>query len=160
MLSNEKFEVKNPGTLMIIIGLPGSGKSTYIEKFREKHTSCSTYDDYQGGALGDDPDPRLSKHYSFLVRDLKDGRTVLVSDVRYCIPSELNAFLSAVVGTAPNTILVFKYFENNPELCKQNVMSRNREGRVERELELIDNLSSNYYPLGLEVIPIHPSPDE
>lgn len=145
----------DPATLIIIVGMPGSGKSTFIENLCKQNPSLSAYDDFQGQAFNDDSDPRLSKHFGPLVADLKSKKTVVVSDVRYCIPAELNAFLSAILGVEPNVILSFKYFENKPEICKQNVIARNRESRVDAELELIDKLSAHYKIPDIDIVPVY-----
>jgi hypothetical protein len=38
------------------------------------------------------------------------------------------------------------YFSNDPEGCKKNVIKRNRPGRVEMELKLIDHYTKKYNP--------------
>ncbi|MEI7562511.1 MAG: hypothetical protein WCJ39_02035 [bacterium] len=40
--------------------------------------------------------------------------------------------------------LVFIYFANDPISCKKNILKRNRDGRVEKELAFIDEVSGCY----------------
>ena len=143
------------GKLLIVIGLPGSGKTTYIQSFVKDNPEYSVYDDYQGETYNHDSDPRLSKHFGSLVSTLKQAKSAVVSDIRYCVSYELNLFLAAILSSAPDTRIEFIYFENNPELCKQNVYARAREGRIERELELIDQLSPIYSPIVVGALPVH-----
>src|SRR5688572_5601278 len=80
-----QYEAHTPevsGNLKIIIGLPGSGKTAYINSLVQKNTEFIVYDDYQGKSYGDDSDPRLSRHFGPLINDLKKGKTVIVSDIR------------------------------------------------------------------------------
>lgn len=132
------------GLLTILVGLPGSGKSTYIAKLIKSNPDLSVYDDYQGEAYGDDSDPRLSKHFGPLVHDLKNVKSVIVSDIRFCIPRELNIFLSAILSAEPDVRIAFTYFENNPDACRKNILARNREDRIEKELDLLEKLSASY----------------
>ncbi len=150
----ENFSTEPLGNLTIIIGLPGSGKTSYIATLADKNPQLAIYDDYQGESYGPDADPRLSKHFGPLVSNLKQAKSAVVSDIRYCIPSELNAFLSVILGAAPNTRIQLKYFENNPEACKKNILARQREGRVEKELELLEKLSKGYETVMLDQIPV------
>lgn len=142
--TTEDFTSQPLGTLTIIIGLPGSGKSTYTESLVDADPQICVYDDYQGEAYRNDSDPRLSKYFGPLVSDLKQAKSVVVSDIRYCVPHELNLFLGVVLSAAPDVRIKLKYFENNPEACKRNILARNREDRVEEELELLKKLSSGY----------------
>jgi len=142
--TTENFTSQPLGTLTIIIGLPGSGKSTYIKYLVEADPQIRVYDDYQGEAYRNDSDPRLSKYFGSLVSDLKQAKSVVVSDIRYCVPHELNLFLGVVLSAAPDVRIKLKYFENNPEACKRNILARNREDRVGEELELLEKLSGGY----------------
>ena len=155
MNKDEKFNPKEPATLIIVVGMPGSGKSTYIEELTKNNPTSTLYDDYQGKAYNNDHDPRLSKHFGPLVSDLKQGKTVIVSDIAYCVPNELGIFLGMILGSAPNVVLDFKYFINDPEQCKKNVLQRNRDGRVQKELDLIDKLTKHYKLPSVQTIPVH-----
>ncbi len=148
--TTEESSVQIFGTLTVVVGLPGSGKSTYIKSLVETNPQLSVYDDYQGEAYDNDHDPRLSKHFGSLASDLKQAKHVVVSDIRYCVPYELNSFLAAILSVVPNVRIELKYFENNPKACRQNILARNREERVDKELELLDKLSDSYTLLTIE----------
>ncbi|MFZ3009952.1 MAG: AAA family ATPase [Candidatus Microsaccharimonas sp.] len=153
----EDFSTQALGTLTIVIGLPGSGKTTYINNLADQNSQLSIYDDYQGEAYNNDSDPRLSKHFGELVGNLKKAKNVIVSDIRYCIPHELNVFLGTVLSAAPNVRIELKYFENNPEACRKNILFRNRENRVDQELELLNKLTSGYVLPSIEHLTVHVS---
>lgn len=155
MDNNSNLEISKPSILIVIVGLPGSGKSTYIKELKKQHPDSLCYDDYQGDAYGNNSDPRLSKHYGPLVSGLKAGKTVIVSDIRYCLPGELGSFLGAILSAAPNVNLEFKYFANDPEICRKNVIDRAREERDEKELELIDTLGKFYKVPTVERLPVY-----
>ena len=152
--TTEDFSSRPLGQLIIVIGLPGSGKTTYIKSLMETDQQISVYDDYQGKSYNKDHDPLLSKHFGSLVSDLRQAKRVVVSDIRYCVPHELNTFLAAILSSAPDVRINLKYFENNPEACKQNILARSREGRVEKELELLSKLSSGYIVPTTEYFPV------
>jgi len=153
----DKFTIQPLGTLTIVVGLPGSGKSTYIHSLTESNSNLSVYDDYQGESYEKSDDPRLSKHFKPLTQDLMQAKRVIVSDIRYCIPRELNAFLAAVLNVAPNVQIEFTFFENNPEACRRNIIARNRPDRVEKELELLKKLSAGYSVPAIEGLKVYDS---
>ncbi|MGE5299224.1 MAG: AAA family ATPase [Acidobacteriota bacterium] len=133
------------GRLVIVAGLPGAGKSTYLEHYVQGHPHAIVYDDYRGAVLGKVNDPRLNKHYSELLLNLEQGREVLVSDIMFCIPKYRNELIAAVTGVLPAISIDYVFFANKTEICKQNVIKRNRsEETVRRELDLIDEITSQY----------------
>ena len=140
--------------LIIVIGMPGSGKTTYLERLLQNKTITEFYDDYQGHTYDGQLDPRLSKYYTPLLTRLKRGKTLAVSDIRYCLHEELNRFVQAILEVAPETLLEFCYFENDPQSCKKNVKKRARTDRVERELRLIDEYAPRYTIPAVQVLKV------
>jgi len=133
------------GNLTVVIGMPGSGKTTYMKSVLVENPEVLLFDDYQNESYDDDGDPKRSKYYKTLIEGLKQGKTALVSDIRYCSQYELNLFLSAVLSAAPNSHVEYRYFENNPDKCRANVITRGRaKDRIEKELEWIEKLSVQY----------------
>lgn len=113
---------------IVIIGLPGSGKTHYMNNY-PNHLG---FDDF------------LSTMYTgHLARAIKDMEPLVINDPRLCD----NIVFSRYISLLPkeNTTLVL--FENNPEACHKNVDARNKPLR-DRELKGlhrdIDQLSKIY----------------
>ena len=122
--------------LIVVIGLPGSGKSHHLDKLKQRGQAFWTCHDYQANAHGqDNTDPRNSVHYNHLMEVLNSGHTAAVADIRYCIASELYRFLAEIFSTLPNLELELHYFKNQPGECRKNVTERDRT-REQREHEI------------------------
>jgi hypothetical protein len=128
--------------LCVLVGLPGSGKSTWIQA-NATDGNCLIIDDYLTRA----PAPRRfadSLRFSELSEALKGGLTCYISDVRFC-ESGLRGEISAFVESSFSDVLLeWVYFANDPEECKKRVRKRNRENVLDWELELVDRLSAVY----------------
>lgn len=142
--------------LIVVIGLPGSGKSKYMEQIKAAGEVAAFYDDFQANAIQHDKNPRLSNHYSLLLKGLRGGQTIAVSDIRYCIKEELNVLIAAVIDGVPGIALDLRYFENNPEKCIKNVNTDTHRD-VSGRLEKIKELSPMYKPPGISstVLEVH-----
>lgn len=147
--------------ITILIGLPGSGKSTYILNNKETLKNTVVCDDYHK-SLEIKGHSRLFKdsiYFNDLRKGLAEGKNVLIADIGYCkqerleqIKKDIEAILADLNIKAVTKCV---YFENNPEKCKQNIIHRDRNDRVKRELEYVDTFSSVYYiPEGEKVISI------
>ncbi|HSW36866.1 MAG TPA: hypothetical protein VLG37_00685 [Candidatus Saccharimonadales bacterium] len=141
--------------LIIVIGLPGSGKSHYLRKLKADKLIWAFYDDYQNKAYGKDPDPRLSRHYGPLLSRLKKGKTMAISDIRYCREPELDWLLKSVLDVLPETELELHYFENKPEAAIKNIKQRTNPQAVEVQLKFVQENSPNYIIPKIKKIPIY-----
>lgn len=141
--------------ITIIIGLPGSGKTTYIENNPDFKDTFICDDYHKSGAEQISKEFIGSVYYQDLISALCDGKDVVLSDIAYCKQDRLDETVSALSSELQTLEIEAKigyvYFENNPQACKKNVMSRNR--RVQRELDYIDKVSQ-YYCIPPDHIPI------
>lgn len=146
--------------LTIVAGMPGSGKTTYLQNELIRKKFDAVYDDYFSGVIKKPAAPKglyenknslKNTMYVNIIKDLVVGRRIAVSDIAFCISLHRNNFIAAVIAAVPEVEIHFIFFDNKPEQSKANVRSRGREGRVERELELIDQISDVYSVVTLEV---------
>lgn len=123
--------------ITIIIGLPGSGKSTYLT---QKYMDEIVFDDYH---KYNKKSFEKSIYYSDFLKALKKEKDIILSDISYCRSGKLKEVENKIRELKNNIKLTRVYFENNPELCKKNVLYRNRKSSG-LEIELIDKLSQCY----------------
>ena len=141
-------------SIHIVIGMPGSGKTTYLQDLLARKVIDCYFDDYQRGApkLKDDPedrrvsDPRLSPHYADLKAAISAGSSAAIADIRYCVPEEEALIKEFATSEFPEATLILTYFENNPEACRHNVHLRDRKTYLARELHNIDVMTAIYKP--------------
>lgn len=100
----ESFKFK----VIVIIGLPGSGKTTLVETLRKNISNCIIYDDFQ------------------IYEAMNNiGKTnMIISDGG--IIEKPNTFLNRIkeLCEEKNSILEEMYFENNPKSCEVNILKR------------------------------------
>jgi len=68
--------------IILIAGLPGSGKTTYIEKLRQE--GWSIFDDFKANAYNDSSVFWHSRNYEALISAIREGRKCLVADIDFC----------------------------------------------------------------------------
>ncbi|MFA6586226.1 MAG: AAA family ATPase [Candidatus Paceibacterota bacterium] len=147
-------------TITIIIGLPGSGKTTYIKNNSEEFKNAVICDDYHKSSYKKSHEFKDSIYYQDLLTALKDGKDVVLTDIVWCKSERLKILEENVKEVLEKLEMKAKinyiYFENNREACKKNVLQRNRsKEKVEREIELIDAWSPQYViPQNALIVPI------
>ena len=114
--------------LIIVAGLPGSGKTTYLHQLKAAGYIDWHYDDFQDHSRNKSPNPKHSRYYGSLIKHLRYHQTVAVADIRYCTPLHIQELLTALYNTVPHLSLAVEahYFENNPQACLANVEMRAR----------------------------------
>ncbi|HSX05084.1 MAG TPA: AAA family ATPase [Candidatus Saccharimonadales bacterium] len=147
---------KPTGSLLIVVGMPGSGKTTYMQKLLSEGEIDSVYDDYQMGAAKDDKyNPRLSRNFAALRADLSQGRRVAINDISYCAAANLEWLSRVMQEEFPGIKIEQVFFENNPEACRHNVRLRGRPAdRIAVELQKIDLIASQYNPPQNQALPV------
>lgn len=119
-------------TIRVLIGLPGSGKSTFIKNSIEEYNSV--FDDIIS-----------QKDITRFVEDCNEyGGLVVLADCNLCSSISMALFERTVEVHIKRELKIEKiYFENNPVACRHNVRKRNDGRDVEGS---IVNLSSEYHP--------------
>jgi hypothetical protein len=139
--------------LIVVVGLPGSGKSYRI---RELKRSCpgTCVDDYLKDPVGGSPRFTDSRSYPDLVRDLRAGRDCAISDVEFCDTGRRVELEQVVAQDASGVVIEWQFFENNPGRCTANV-ERERGGDVAARKDRVRALARNYHiPPGGKPIPV------
>ena len=120
-------------SLIILIGLPGSGKTTYCKELAYKNYMI--HDDFITKFFDGSAIASLEK--------IKLGVNVCLSDPRLCLPDIFNRYIATILKYVDRTLIQLVLYENNPEQCIENI-----EGRGHRH-KIIDTIQkySAYYDL-------------
>jgi hypothetical protein len=141
--------------ITILIGLPGSGKTSYILQNYENIKKENIFDDYHETS----PEFEGSVYYLKLCNALKKGEDVIISDIIYCKNEKLDLIVRKINELIKQLGVRAKieclYFENNPEACKENVKNRVPPKRIVKEINFIDNIGPDYkIPERAKTIPV------
>lgn len=128
--------------LIIVIGLPASGKSTYCSTLKD----YIVYDDFMDNFIGSD-----------LMKTLKNNK-VCINDPRLCIYKHFDYYIQIFTGVVPKDKIKLVLFKNDPVQCRINNLLRDESllkthTRVEHS---INELSKRYnidlyYDLGIDI---------
>lgn len=137
-----------PQTVTILVGLPGSGKSTFLKKSAE-----TSFDDFHAGAFRDSSEFKASRHYQALRNELQGGKNCIIADIAYCDAERLRLAEDGVrsLGVELGIGLEIRppYFANDADACRHNVVhrcSREPRGDYLAELKNIDFFAISYAP--------------
>lgn len=140
--------------LILVAGLPGSGKSRWIKS--QEDGDLQTFDDFHADAVNNSSDPTAARDFERLLASLRKGCTCMVIDIAFCDPARRARLVDAVRRRVPEVEVSLRCFENDPEACRANLRS-NCAARSAK----IDEFSPVYdIPPEAEVLPVwRPSPD-
>jgi Ni2+-binding GTPase involved in maturation of urease and hydrogenase len=136
----------NRTELIVLVGLPGSGKTTYLKSLITSGEIEDYCDDYEYGPIKR-LNPMQSEEDERLINGLRRKEKWAVADTRYCDKKERAKLETALKQLIPNLKLKFLFFENRPDLCVQNATYRNKFNLPRHEINLI------YYYTDLYEIP-------
>ncbi len=156
--------------LTILIGLPGSGKSTFGREQRQKLPGLIIYEDFLGACKPLDDDRGLFS----LLCNVRDGKNIVADDVFLCRLDYRTTFETLMRPfVSQNYEVRWVYYTNSPDECRSNVELRFRQTRIENDrdreraearrrhsLSWIDGLKDKYnIPDDAEPVPVfrHPT---
>lgn len=149
--------------VFLIIGLPGSGKTAFINSNTERFGSALDCDDYYKHAPPGNVGIRRSRYFDALMQAFRARQSVIVSEIVFCRETALAEFereLSVALGGLGVSASIERiYFENDPQACIANVRRRARPEREEWEVAYILQTSPNYHiPADAIVVPVYRPP--
>jgi predicted kinase len=136
------------GRLLLVIGLPGAGKSWLIDnRLRQKVTGLCVHD-FHGNAIDDSPAVKNSRHYLALVEALKAGHDCVIADIEFCRPGRRDAVVKILRTEFPALAIEYHCLRNQPDRCIRNIRARSRQNEGE-ECSKVKELSQEYIlPIG------------
>jgi len=110
--------------LIIIIGLPASGKTTYYHNNYSQ--DFKLYDDF------------ISSFYDgLLLEDLSNGINLCITDPRLCNFERFEEYMKVFLGIIDKSQIELVLFENNKDSCLINADKRNK--KVAKTIEFYSN---------------------
>jgi AAA domain-containing protein len=139
-------------SVLLLGGLPGSGKSPYSEEFERR--GWLRFDDFQRNAPGDSDQFRRTARFSELVDAVASGRRCVVTDIRFIYAEYRDGAIRALREVPGSHPVELHLFENDPEQCAKNV-GKATDRDTARRLENINFWTTKYSrPYGMIPIPV------
>lgn len=101
--------------ITLLIGMPGSGKTTYGEALAKK-SDAIFYDDF-------------SKFHC--INSIKFAEEIIIADICFCDAAILKEAESKLLKKFPDSEITKLYFKNQPDRCRANVLKRSDGRHVE-----------------------------
>jgi predicted kinase len=146
--------------VILIAGLPGSGKTTYGYKLKAEVNAADFVDDYHAKAIENSPKFENGRQYEQLICGLKKGETWIASDIAWCLPEKRREVEKALRAVVPGVIIEWHFMATDEEKCRKRVEKRRR-ATYSDELRKITDLCPYYHiPPGSKVVESYESTAE
>lgn len=137
---------------ILIAGLPGSGKTTYLETLQQE--GWLVFDDFKANAYNDSSVFWHSRNYEALLMALREGQKCVVVDIDFCKTESRHEADTALREQIPGLNFNWLFFENDFQACQANVRRRASQS-IEENLRALDEYHAVYrIPIGAQVIPV------
>jgi hypothetical protein len=135
-----------------LVGLPGSGKTTFVQEFAKRGGTC--FDDYKSRANHNSSRFDDSRYFAELVTSLAASRDCVISDIDFCRAEARNEAVTLLHRHVPGVEVEWRCYENAPDQCRLNVLQRSRNS-LQSDLQAIEKYAKVYaYPNGCTPIPV------
>jgi len=142
--------------VLLIAGLPGSGKTTYLCELRRD--GWLVFDNFKSHAIDDCSAFRKSRNFLTLIQALRSGVKCVVADVDFCRTESRAEADSVLRAEVPGIEINWLYFSHDRQASKANIMRRNKPA-LKRDLMHLKDLSPCYrIPWGADVRPSYRMP--
>jgi hypothetical protein len=143
--------------VILIAGLPGSGKTTHLCQMLQD--GWLPFDDYKAEAFEDCSKFGSSRKFLPLISALRSGLRCAVADIDFCRTESRDEAESLLSATVPGLKLRWLFFENDSSACEANIRSRDRR-QLQIELGNLHRYSNSFeIPQGAEVLPVSRNAD-
>src|SRR5437879_1556954 len=112
--------------LVIVVGLPGSGKTFHLPRLKQEYNAKYLRDSFKKNAFHGSSWITSSRHYVDLIGHLRDGHSCIISDIDFCKMEAREEAVEAIRYHVPDVEIRWICFENNPEQCRKNVIASKR----------------------------------
>ena len=138
---------------MIVVGLPGSGKSWWVDGHLAEFNGVVNADYFEDSLV---PTFRFtdSRYYRPLIAALRAGQDCLIADIAFCDTLRRVEATQVLAFDAPGAQVRWVFFENNTEACMANI-KRDGGARLLNRLRNFSLFAHKYHiPPGVEALPV------
>ena len=119
--------------LLIVVGLPGAGKSRLIDtKLRQTVTGLCVHD-FHGNAFDDSSEVTKSRHFMAISEALRAGHDCIVADIEFCRRDRREIVVQTFKAWVLGLKIEYHCLKNQLERCQKNIENRNRSSAQEEK---------------------------
>jgi len=127
---------REPARLILLGGLPGSGKSHCLAQLTAE--GWEVFDDFQKKAINNDPAFPMSRNLAALLQSLRAGRRCVVADVRLVTQT----YRDSAFKTLRQELLVefpidLRIFELDEAQCEENINNASEPRDIDGRLRIL-----------------------
>jgi hypothetical protein len=136
--------------IIIIVGLPGSGKSYLIHNEYNDSSKNVVFDDLKAHSIFDNPEFTYNRNYPEIINEIKSANNnIVLSDIDFCCFNQFSsakAILNWWINNFNNRYLITTIaYENSKAKCINNINKTNGRDRTSR-IDMINKYSLVYNP--------------